>query len=230
MANKYSDVIVVGSVDNYGIESPSSQHGPLVSVWAPGADVMCASNASTGNQTLSGTSIAAGMVSGLAAYYLSLYNSLQKPGTGLTSRLVRSRLKSTSWARGPTAGFMKAVWNGLSSPICPAQPIAVGAKMGRRDVDDWESCPVPLTLSSPVSSSFPSTTPLETVAATSTDLPLPSTIPSCRDKTWYDEPEACLKACFGGSCTPVRTRSRRRCEGCPSAELMEYECSCLSDS
>lgn len=191
---------------------------------------MCASNASTGNQTLSGTSIAAGMGSGLAAYYLSLYNSLQKPGTGLTSRLVRSRLKSASWARGPTAGFMKAVWNGLSSPVCPAQPVAVGPRMGRRDMDNWESCPGPLTSSSLLSSTLSSTTSSKNVAATTTGLPLPSSIPACRDKTWYDEPETCLKECFDGTCTPVRTRFRRRCEGCPSGELMEYECSCLSDS
>lgn len=230
MANKYPDVIVVGAVDNNGLEAPTSQHGPLVSVWAPGVDVMCASNADTGHQTLSGTSISAGMVSGLAAYYLSLDNALQRPGTGLTSRLVRSRLKSTSWKRGPTAGFMNSIWNGLSSHVCPAQPVAVGARIRRRDMEDWESCPITLTLSSLMSSTLSPTTPSETVAAITVGLPLPSLISSCHDKTWYDEPETCSKKCFGGSCTPVRTRSRRRCEGCQPAEFVEYECSCLSDS
>lgn len=199
---------------------------------------MCASNASTGNQILSGTSMATGTVSGLAAYYLSLYPSLQKPGTGQTSRLVRSRLRSTSWARGPTASFMKAVWNGLSSPICPARSVAVGARIGRRDTDNWDSCPVSLalssqlspTLSSPASSTLLSSSSSGTAFVTTMGLPLPSSKPLCRDKTWYDKPETCLKECVDGTCTPVRERSRRRCEGCWPGELIEYECSCLRNS
>ena len=130
---------------------------------------MCASNIGTRSQALSGTSMATGMVSGLAAYYLSLDSNLQRPGTGLTSRFVQSRLKSTSWVRGPTAGFMKAVWNGLSSPVCPAPPVAVGARMEKRDGIDEDFCPAslnpaltpsltPSSLSSTQSSTISSTT------------------------------------------------------------------------
>ena len=224
VALRHPEVIVVGSVYNNGIEFPSSQHGPLVSVWAPGADVMCASNTSTGSQSVSGTSIAAGMVSGLAAYYLSLYPALQKPGTGLTSRFVQSRLKSTSWVRGPTSGFMKAVWNGMSSPVCPDQPVAVGARMGRRSGDDGDSCPLSSTSSSPESSETATDLTASSFTKSSeTATPLPAL---CHNKEWYDEPETCSKECVGGTCTPLRTRARRRCEGCNPGEWVYYECRC----
>ena len=212
VAKQYPEVIVVGSVDNNGLEFPSSQHGPLVSVWAPGADVVCASNVGTGSQTLSGTSMAAGMVSGLAAYYLSLYPSLQKPGTGLTSRLVQSRLKSTSWSRGPTPGFMKAVWNGLSSPVCPALPV-----VGRRDGGDAAFCPASLTPSSTLSS--------VTKVSPTTEIPSSTPIPSCHSG-WYDEPKTCSQQCLDGTCTPVREKFRRRCLGCVAPEPVYYECKC----
>ena len=239
VAAQHSDVIVVGSVSTIGIESAFSQQGPLVSVWAPGEGVECASNNSAGSWYRSGTSMAAGMVSGLAAYYLSLYPVLQRPGSGLTSRFVQSRLKSTSWSRGPTAGFKKAVWNGLSSPVCPVPPKSVRRRRGRRDDVGGGYCPISFsssssTISSSTSSSTMSSetattlTSSQIVIASSTDVPLPQPSLSlfCVDKKWFNNPKACSWECVGGTCFPIETKFRRRCMDCVAPIYVSYECIC----
>jgi subtilisin family serine protease len=50
-------LIVVSSVDNAGSKSWFSQGGPLVSVYAPGEDITCASNVGDGSVQESGTSL-----------------------------------------------------------------------------------------------------------------------------------------------------------------------------
>ncbi|KAJ5594335.1 Subtilisin-like protease 2 [Penicillium hispanicum] len=78
-----NNMIVVGSVNIFGIVARSSQGGPLVSIWAPGLvqdpeGLACASNTDNhGYGERSGTSFAAAQVSGLAAYLYSIDPSLR---------------------------------------------------------------------------------------------------------------------------------------------------------
>ena len=63
--------ITVGSIDPTNQKSIFSNHGPCVSIFAPGTDVMAASSGSTFTaRTMSGTSRSAALVSAIAALYL----------------------------------------------------------------------------------------------------------------------------------------------------------------
>lgn len=65
----YSTVIAVGSVDRTGHRSDSSSYGSWVNISAPGEDIW--STGQTGYKSMSGTSMACPMVSGVAALYMS---------------------------------------------------------------------------------------------------------------------------------------------------------------
>lgn len=65
-------MFVVGAVDERGDTYINGQGGPLLTVSAPGVDVLCAAYQGRGSQISSGTSFSAPMVGGLAAYLFSV--------------------------------------------------------------------------------------------------------------------------------------------------------------
>lgn len=65
-------IIAVGATSAEGITADFSQGGPHLTVSAPGENVICASRNSDGYLRASGTSYAAPIVAGLAAYLMSL--------------------------------------------------------------------------------------------------------------------------------------------------------------
>ena len=200
-------MIVVGSVNEYGLEYETSNNGPLVTVWAPGVNVMCASNVGEGEQELTGTSMAAGIVSGLAAYLLALYPALQRPGTGLTARAVKSRIIALSWARenvdqDPDLEYPAAIWNGLESPIDDGSSMECSdsgsedSKLRRRDTTNATSCVRLTTFVTSSTSSSSSTTPSE-----------PSTT-----GTIYSVLKLCEEDCASGTCKSVEVDGVQRYE------------------
>lgn len=64
-------VITVGSIDNNDRKSWWSNYGKCVDIYAPGSDIFTTS-ANSGIKYMSGTSVSASFVSGLAAYFMSL--------------------------------------------------------------------------------------------------------------------------------------------------------------
>ncbi|CAF9937370.1 hypothetical protein IMSHALPRED_011110, partial [Imshaugia aleurites] len=146
-AADYPGIIVAGAVTPDGMECQFSQGGPLVEVWAPGETIECADNVGTGYQVLDGTSFSSGFVSGLALYLLKLDPTLQRPGTGTTSAVVKARIIQDAYSRKEgDVEFPPAIWNGLASPLCAA--VGVGEE------DAEASCPL---FSSAVSSSSSAT-------------------------------------------------------------------------
>ena len=188
-------------------------------MWAPGVEVECADNVGTGNQFREGTSLATGMVSGLAAYFMALDPTLQKPGTGLTTIAEKSRLVAKSFPRLENDPlYPNAVSNGLASPICPDDSSGdANAEMGRRDASNWGSC-----------SGLSTTTTLR-MSTTTSALSEPSSILSkpCNDGQSYAELLWCEQGCFAGACEYLQTKIRR-CEGCDNGSQREYvyKCSC----
>ena len=219
LAAEWPDIIVVGAVSTDGQEWYHSQQGSLVAVWAPGVDVECANNVGRGIQFREGTSIATGMVSGLAAYFMALDPTLQKPGTGLTSTAVKSRLIAESFPRLENNPFYpNAVSNGLASPICPdGRDGDEAAEMGRRDANNGGSC-----------SGLSTATTLR-MSTTNSALSGPSSVLSkpCNDGQSYAELLSCEEGCFAGTCKYLQTKIKR-CEGCDngSQRLYLYKCSC----
>lgn len=224
-------MIVVGSVNEYGLEFETSNNGRLVSVWAVGVNVKCAANVGEGDQELTGTSMAAAIVSGLAAYLLALFPALQRPGTGLTARAVKSQIIALSWARDnvdqdPGLVYPAAIWNGLESPLDEGSSMECSdsgsdsgsgsddAKLRRRDTTGATSC---LRLSSTVSSS--STATARTTFVTSSISSSHSTNPSEPSSTGKTYPglQLCEESCVSGTCKLLEVDGDQRYECTPDA-------------
>lgn len=100
----YDDyVLTVGSVNAEGRPSAFTLAGPWVDVAAPGEEVSLRAS-----ETVSGTSYAAPVVSGLAALIRSRFPAL-------TARQVLQRIEST--AHHPPAGWDPLVGNGIIDPL-----------------------------------------------------------------------------------------------------------------
>lgn len=70
---RLDNIILVGAVDNDGLEAPFSQGGDLVDVWAPGVNLVCAYGAGDGTAPSpgrSGTSYATPQIAALAAIFI----------------------------------------------------------------------------------------------------------------------------------------------------------------
>lgn len=158
---------------------------------APGVNVECAANVGDNSQQLTGTSFAAIIVSGLAAYFRALDpEGFQKPGTGRTARAVKSRIIQEAYARenlleDPDLVYTIAISNRLESPICGSncgsESGSEGSKIRRRDTIDGDSCP---RLSSTVltSSSTTATPTTTSVASSASNYPSPSQSKACNNR------------------------------------------------
>ena len=116
-------LIVVGAVDNSGALAGFSQGPSHVSLWAPGVLVPCTRPTLSHLSTGTGTSYSAGMVAGLAAYFLGFNWPGESPfriGQGQTARNLRLYLQRKAWKRKLTGkpvifngenGFQGSVWN-----------------------------------------------------------------------------------------------------------------------
>lgn len=204
-------MIVVGGVTEYGVEYQYSQGGPLVRVWGPSVDVMCAAHVGEDSVEEDGTSVASAIVSGLAAYFMALDPGLQRPGTGLTARAVKSRIIQYSWARenflqDPDRVFPVAIWNGLQSPLdCADSDGDSGSgsddsKMRRRDTTDGDSCP---RLSSTVSRSSSTTTPTALVTSSASGSRSSNPPESCNNGKEYTDLSSCQAGCRSGTCSRI---------------------------
>ena len=102
-------LIVAGAVDDTGRLAWFSQGPGHVSVWAPGVQIPC-TRPSRQIQTGRGTSYSAGMVAGLAAYFLGFQNPPFGVGDGQTALNTRNFLHGLAWKRRLTGP--KVIWNG----------------------------------------------------------------------------------------------------------------------
>ena len=191
-------------------------------MWAPGVHIHCAKVLGSGFQTANGTSLAGGMVSGLAAYFLALDPTLPKPGTGLTAAAAKNRLIAESWPRKENNPFYpNASSNGLAPPLC-VDDGGGSAKMGRRGTNDGDSCPQPSSVSSRLTSAVsksPTAISLRS-SFTSPALSEPSLVftdPSVDGGVYSEKP------CFSGTCNHPQSRFRR-CIGYVSGAQPAYQC------
>lgn len=115
-----ANMLVVGSANISGKLATYSKGGPLVKVLAPidlglsgsPEESLCADSRNTGEYILDkGTSLAAPMVAGMAAYYLSILPELRVPGGG---RLVRKHILDTAYKRCQDADCLPVLYNGIS--------------------------------------------------------------------------------------------------------------------
>ncbi|KAL6719718.1 hypothetical protein ACLMJK_001639 [Lecanora helva] len=106
----YLPLTLVGSCHNDGVEAPFSQQSPYIKAWAPGSNVQCA-QAPHEDEMESGTSVSAGMVAGLAAYFLGNASPPFDVGGGQTALNFNNFLRSkASWRRSSNA-VPNMVWN-----------------------------------------------------------------------------------------------------------------------
>lgn len=107
------DLIVAGSVNINGVQSPFSQGGPLLTISAPGEDIWGAGIHSPGDYyQIEGTSFATGSVSGLAAYFMSINPDLQ--GVSAPAK-VKAYMQSAGWPR--IENGVLAIWNQKQSHV-----------------------------------------------------------------------------------------------------------------
>lgn len=108
-------IITVGSVDPAtGVRRPTSPGGSLITVYAPGL-AKCASPTTPGGRVKDGTSYAAPMVAGLAAYYFSLPDlgdTLRNNPTSAIPGVMKGHIIDKAYVR--QGGTDKAIWNELS--------------------------------------------------------------------------------------------------------------------
>ncbi|KAH9206747.1 peptidase S8/S53 domain-containing protein, partial [Leptodontidium sp. 2 PMI_412] len=107
LADEYP-IINVGAVDETGKNATFSKGGPLVTVMAPGVNIICASGDPSGaDQDIDGTSFAAPAVAGLAAYLLALGDYPDLAVTGSVAANMRDIITSMAYPRitdgGPVA-------------------------------------------------------------------------------------------------------------------------------
>ncbi|KFE64004.1 Ig-like domain-containing protein [Hyalangium minutum] len=91
--------LTVGSTDIYDVKATSSNEGPCVDLFAPGVSVLSASNESDdATATLSGTSMAAPHVAGVAARYLEGHPlaTPEEVSTALLTRATPGKVLATS--------------------------------------------------------------------------------------------------------------------------------------
>jgi type VII secretion-associated serine protease mycosin len=98
----YPGVIGVGAIDQIGQRWASSQHGPYVSLVAPGVEVP-ALQRGHGLANANGTAIAAGFVSGTAALARARWPRLNGPA--LTARLLGTATPAAGAVHGPDFGY-----------------------------------------------------------------------------------------------------------------------------
>lgn len=119
-------MIVVGGVDSTGARWPQSNFGPALTVNAQSVGTICASaNDDTSYIPIDGTSQASGMVSGLAAYFLSkeeLITELRVQGE------VAFRVKNYIIA---TAGARTLPAPAVSLVACNGETLTAAEKTGR---------------------------------------------------------------------------------------------------
>ncbi|KAJ5895022.1 hypothetical protein N7495_006713 [Penicillium taxi] len=131
LVGSLQNMIVVGSVDVHGHVSDFSKTGDLVSVYAPGEryskeeGIECAAGSTTSSNEediqygvvkQEGTSLAAPIVSGLAAYWLSIDSSLRRGNT--VSQKVKARIVDLAWSRQGLDINIPAIWNGQDGSGC----------------------------------------------------------------------------------------------------------------
>ncbi|KAI9756789.1 MAG: hypothetical protein M4579_003706 [Chaenotheca gracillima] len=111
--------LIVGAVDSSGKTADFSQGGSLLTVAAPGQFVLCAARTGQGSRIASGTSYAAPLAGGLAAYFLSLQKHQQQlfgdsPGSDLSDvpYNMKKLMQSLAYKRG--AGTLPVIWNGVN--------------------------------------------------------------------------------------------------------------------
>ncbi|KAI9756054.1 MAG: deoxyhypusine hydroxylase [Chaenotheca gracillima] len=124
-------IIVVGATKRDGTTAEFSQGGDLVTIGAPGKFVECARGL-YGSVIASGTSYAAPIVGGLAAYLFSVAEYQQQifgDGTDLLQvpKNMRTLIQSLAYKRG--SGTLPVIFNGVnwlggkSAPtVCPSEP------------------------------------------------------------------------------------------------------------
>lgn len=102
------DILVVGSSDSSNRRSSFSSYGTCVDVVAPGTDIWSTlPNNSTGN--MSGTSMAAPHVAGLAALILSVNPDLT--GTEVVNIIERTAQKVGNYSYSTTSNRSNGTWN-----------------------------------------------------------------------------------------------------------------------
>lgn len=110
--------MVVGAVDQDNSPSPSSRTD-LVDAWAAGENIECPEEGGI-SSTKTGTSYAAGLVAGLAAYLLSVdkYQAeLQQGGIQSLAENMNQLIVDLAWER--TGGLVDTIYNGYSPNDCP---------------------------------------------------------------------------------------------------------------
>lgn len=178
--------------------------------------------------------MSAAIVSGLAAYFMRLDPTLQRPGTGLTAAAVKSRLVAESfpvYANSPE--FPNAISNGPAILCADSGSGDEDAELGRRDTNDGGSCALssyaasrsssPATLgNSKTSTAILGISTMTTAAQSEPSVKLSK---PCNDGSWYAELIWCEENCFyPGVCEPPSKRFRR-CEGCNHGG-QGYVCNC----
>ncbi|KAL8993004.1 MAG: hypothetical protein Q9169_006662 [Polycauliona sp. 2 TL-2023] len=110
------DMIVVGATNNEGKTWDESQGGELLDLSGPGIEIICAQRTGKGVLGTSGTSHAAGSVSGLAAYFLSLPElSYQLKKRGKTAHNVKKLILEKAYPR--IDGEVKVLYNNEKSDL-----------------------------------------------------------------------------------------------------------------
>ncbi|KAK2008088.1 subtilisin-like protein [Colletotrichum eremochloae] len=123
-------IINVGAVDNTGKNFSLSKRGPLVHVMAPGVQVHCAANSDTfETQRMSGTSLAASAVAGLAAYLLALGKHPELYQAGRVAENMKKVLMDSAYERVPGGG--RVAYNGHGSGVIPLPPDALPPLVSR---------------------------------------------------------------------------------------------------
>ncbi|KAI9752350.1 MAG: hypothetical protein M4579_005658 [Chaenotheca gracillima] len=106
-------LMVVGSVDEYGVTHGTSQGGPLLTISAGGVRVLCASHSGRGSRFGTGTSYAAPLAGGMAAYLMSLpkhHDELFGGGISQVPARMNKLMRSLAYKRG--AGTEPVIFNG----------------------------------------------------------------------------------------------------------------------
>lgn len=134
-------VTVVGATDDTGYYADFTQRGSLVSTYAVGEDILCADiDTTTALRTSSGTSFAAPLVAGLAAYWMSLADFSADLRSGSVAADMRQMIEAFSYARLSESGAPELVWNGyqLQDSCSGSSSSSSGGarRRGRRDISE----------------------------------------------------------------------------------------------
>ena len=168
----YSNAIAVAATDVNDIKASFSSYGNWVDVAAPGVSIL--STYKNDYSTLSGTSMAAPYVSGLAALLFGQNSSW-------TNSQVRTQIESTADAISGTGNY----WAKGRINVCRAVGCAGG-------VSSPTATPTPTLTPTPTSSPTPTPSPVPTATSTPTPTPLsggptatPTPTPTSTPKPWW---------------------------------------------